>query len=93
MGLGRNPNILLFSATRLEDILAEMVSREAAYLAGVLPSGSASSSGACGATAPGLAAEQLPGGCQEQCSRMRQAASLTTGYSELLCAVMCLPSV
>ena len=43
MGLGRNPNILLFSATRLEDILAEMVSREAGLLAGDLPSGSASS--------------------------------------------------
>ena len=49
MGLGRNPNILLFSATRLEDILAEMVSLEAGLLAGGL---SASSSGACGAIGP-----------------------------------------
>ena len=46
MGLGRNPNILLFSATRLEDILAEMVSCEADLLAGGLPSASASGSGA-----------------------------------------------
>ena len=47
MGLGRNPNILLFSATRLEDILAEMVSRGAGLSAEGPPSGSASSSGAC----------------------------------------------